>query len=63
MNKKIGLIIQGPVLSSGVRGPLLRDKNIINQKKDESFVDFNCIDNIDNPGRLSTNIKTLSSSN
>ena len=46
MNKKIGLIIQGPVISSGVRGPLLRDKNIITQKKDESFVDFNCIENI-----------------
>ena len=39
--KRIGLIIQGPMLSSGVKGSLLRDKNSIKEKNDKNYVEFN----------------------
>lgn len=44
--KRIGLIIQGPMLSSGVKGPLLRDKNSIKEKNDKNYVEFNCLKNV-----------------
>ena len=43
---RIGLIIQGPMLSSGVRGPLLREKNFIKEKNDNNYVEFNCLENV-----------------
>ncbi len=43
---RIGLIIQGPMLSCGVKGPLLRDKNFINEKNDNNYVEFNCLENV-----------------
>lgn len=43
---RIGLIIQGPMISSGIRGPLLRDKNSIREKSDTNYVDFNCLENV-----------------
>lgn len=46
MTKKIALIIQGPIISSGVKGSVLRNKNILTNKNREHIVDFNCVDNI-----------------
>ena len=43
---RIGLIIQGPMVSSGIRGPLLRDKNSIREKSDDNYVEFNCLENV-----------------
>jgi len=43
---RIGLIIQGPMLSSGVKGPLLREKNFIKEKNDNNYVEFNCLENV-----------------
>ncbi len=43
---KIALIIQGPIISSGVRGPILRDKNLLTKKNDKTFVDYNCFNNV-----------------
>ena len=46
MTKRIALIIQGPIVSSGVKGSVLRDKNLFTKKDREHYVDFNCTDNI-----------------
>lgn len=43
---RIGLIIQGPMLSSGIRGPLLRDKSFIKEKNEDTHVEFNCLENV-----------------
>lgn len=56
MKKRIGLIIQGPMTSSGIRGPLLRDKSSITEKSDDTLVDFNCIDNVI---KLATEAKSI----
>tara|TARA_A100001011_G_scaffold398093_2_gene501328 strand:+ start:3155 stop:4018 length:864 start_codon:yes stop_codon:yes gene_type:complete len=34
------------MLSCGVKGPLLRDKNFINEKNDNNYVEFNCLENV-----------------
>ncbi len=48
MNFKIGLIIQGPVDSPGIRGPFLRDKSKAVKNKQEFFTEFDCIENVIN---------------
>lgn len=43
---KIALIIQGPIISSGVRGSILRDKNHLTDKNENTFIDYDCMDNV-----------------
>ena len=48
MKLKIGLIIQGPINSPGIRGPFLRDKSRDIKNEKEFITDYDCTENIIN---------------
>tara|TARA_B100001939_G_scaffold329691_1_gene326169 strand:- start:3 stop:908 length:906 start_codon:yes stop_codon:yes gene_type:complete len=48
MKLKIGLIIQGPLNSTGIRGPYLRDKSRAIKNEKEFFTEYDCTQNIIN---------------
>ncbi|GIR19903.1 hypothetical protein CM15mP35_01640 [bacterium] len=56
---KIALIIQGPIISSGVRGSILRDKNLLTDKNENTFIDYDCMDNVVKLAKNGRNFLTI----
>ncbi len=55
LTNKIGLIIQGPLVSKGIKGSKLRDKNKIKSKDSEFVTKYNCLENVLDIGKKANN--------
>ena len=53
---RIGLIVQGPVISTGIRGSLLREKNYVTDQNSTHLIEYNCLENILDIGKSANSI-------